>query len=454
MSDRTNRSTSCGRSAPPSADRASTASRRQKLRAIEDRIFTGRRLRLYASGMAVAWAFWVAWLLFYYPNIIGPGSEHACNDFSWMWVSGTFAGSRDAARVYDDAAFSAARMLLTGTPCAFTQNHFIYPPVYLFFTFFLGLMPYPTAWFVWVFATLLLYLAAVYAIIPRPLSVVAALTPYPVVFNFLSAHNGFLTAGLIGLSLAFMERKPSLSGLFVGFMTCKPQLGVLFPFALLSARKWRVLLSATAISLTLGLVAAMVFDHQGWESFFHKLIDRAPNLRTDLQQPVWLVSLFGFLQSAGVSTRVAWAAHLVVAVAIAVAVSALWAKPMPHSLKAAALSIGTVTVTPFVHSIDLCILPIAAAFLIEDGLLRGFLAGERTAMLICWLGFVLIGSPVQTVASLALCLVFLALVGRRILSYRSEISNSVLPADRNWAPGPRRQERRRMLHPRESSEHE
>jgi len=166
-----------------------------------------------------------------------------------MWVSGTFAGSSDPARVYDGSAWSAAWWILTGlNDCKFAANglSFGYPPTYLFFTYPLGVMPYGIAFAVWLVATLLLYLAAVYAIIPRPAAVIAALTPYTVIVNALLGQNGFLTAGLIGLSLAFLEGRPWLSGVFLGLLTSKPQFGILFPFALLVSRNWRALASATA----------------------------------------------------------------------------------------------------------------------------------------------------------------------------------------------------------------
>jgi hypothetical protein len=41
--------------------------------------------------------------------------------------------------------------------------------------------------------------------------------------------------------------------------------------------------------------------------------------------------------------------------------------------------------TPYVHGHDLCILAIAAAFLVKDGLARGFLPGDRLIMLFSWI---------------------------------------------------------------------
>jgi hypothetical protein len=41
--------------------------------------------------------------------------------------------------------------------------------------------------------------------------------------------------------------------------------------------------------------------------------------------------------------------------------------------------------TPFVHGHDLCVLAIAVAFLVKDGLERGFQPGDRLIMLFSWI---------------------------------------------------------------------
>jgi len=92
----------------------------------------------------------------------------------------------------------------------------------------------------------------------------------------------------------------------------------------------------------------------------------------------------------------------------------LWARPIAYSLKAAALCVGAVTVTPYMLPYDLCVLSIAAAFLVKDGLARGFLAGERTAIFACFGALFLLLPPVGP----AICAVLLILIARRIMSCR------------------------------------
>jgi hypothetical protein len=319
-------------------------------------------------------------------------------------------------RVFDSSAFSAAQLALFG-PDGGPLFPFVYPPTFLLFTYPLGLMPYLTAFVLWMVATLFLYQAAIYTIIPRPAAVILAVTPCPVLFNFGLGQNGFLTAGLIGISLAFMERRPWLSGIFLGFLTYKPQFGILFPFALLASRNWRALISAAATGIFLGVTAAIAFGFQGWLSFTDSLINRQSSLS---EIPGWqppLVSILGLFQSAGTSADISWIVHSAAAVIVAVTVCVIWTKPIPHSLKAAALCIGSVMVTPYVLGYDLCVLSIATAFLVKDALSRGFLSGERVVMLMCWAGLILMMAPLIPIT---ICVVLLILIARRILAYHQE----------------------------------
>ncbi len=246
---------------------------------IEHRLFTEWRVGFYASGIAAAYAVAVAWILIRHGFPVSSDGVN-CIDFIWVWLSSKLASSGALVQVYDYSAFSAALANLVDPPNCIIE-HFDYPPTLLLFTYPLGLMRYSGAFGVWIAATLLLCLAAVYAIIPRRAAVIAAVTSVPVLLNVLLGHNGFLTAGLIGLALALMERRPWLSGIFLGLLTYKPQFGILFPLALLASRNWRAVLSAATTSVMFGLAAALVFGFEAWPSFVDALVDRASSLNED-----------------------------------------------------------------------------------------------------------------------------------------------------------------------------
>jgi hypothetical protein len=168
-----------------------------KLITLEAWLFTQRRIWLYGSGTVVAYAIGLITRMFQHRWLFQEDGKLSCIDFTSMWVSGNFAGSSEPARMYDDSAWAAAWKSLTsleGFPLA--QGHTSYPPILLFFTYPFGLMPYITAFVAWTAVTLLLYLAAIYLIVPRPIAILVALSPFPVFFNLFLGQNAFLLAGL------------------------------------------------------------------------------------------------------------------------------------------------------------------------------------------------------------------------------------------------------------------
>jgi hypothetical protein len=393
-------------------DLSRTAFGRGRLHWLEDRIFTERRLRFYGTGVLVGLII-TAVLCWARPLghwLVGPGGKLGSIDFCWIWVSGKFAVSSHPASIYDDATFAAAQSkLFYPKRCPFIA-HFDYPPTLLMVTWALGFMSYLTAYGVWTVATFLLYESAVFSIIARPAALIAALASPAALKNIQLGHNGFLTAGLIGMSLVLLERRPWASGVFLGLLTYKPQFGVLFPLALLASRNWRAVAGATAATLALGVVAAMAFGYRTWPSFLFSLFGRNASLSPDKEIELWLESVYGLFHWAGAGARLAGTVHLSAAVGAALAVWAVWAKPIPYPLQAATLCIASLLVSPYALPYDLCILSIAAAFLIKDGLARGFLPGERTIMLVC---VVLLYCPLAPLGPVV-CVVLLWLVFRRI----------------------------------------
>lgn len=395
--------------------RSDIASVPYMLAKVEEQIFTEWRIRFYGTGVVVAYAMALTWRLLHGQWVYLTSGKLRFTDFGWMWLSGQLAAAGDAGRIFNHPAFSAAQIALFDQDSCGFLFPFAYPPTFLFFTYPLGWLPYLVAFAIWIFATLFLYLAAVYAIIPRWAAVIAASAPLPVLVNIDFAHNGFLTAALIGFALVYLERRRWLSGIFLGLLTYKPHLGLLFPLALLASRNWRTLASAAAASAFFALAAAAAFGLEGWSSFFHNLLDRTPNLVADPGAPLALHSIFGFIRWTEAAPTVSWAGHLVVAASVAITVGMVWARPIPYSLRAAVLCIGSAMMSPHILFYDLCILSVAVAFFARDGLARGFLPGERTAILICLACLFLVAVPIGPV----ICVALLFLAARRIAAWRT-----------------------------------
>src|SRR5215831_13001932 len=198
--------------------------------------------------------------------------------------------------------------------------------------------------------------------------------------------------------------------------------GVLFPLALLASRNWPALASATATGGMLGLAAAFAFGSHDWPAFIDTLFDRNAGLSPDQEVALSLQSVYSLLYWAGAGTTIAWTVQVGAAMLVALAIAITWAKPIALRLKAALLCASSVIVTPYVLAYDLCILSIAAAFLVSEGLSSGFLPGERVVILVCWGILFLPAAPLAPFTCAAL--IFL-IVRRIVASQRKNVARSV-----------------------------
>ncbi len=378
---------------------------------VEDLIFTKRRLSLWGCGFLASnfGAFAIRW--FSGKWLFDKNGQFIFSSFIQWWVGGHFALMRDAAGAYNYSSFSAAQALLAKPTSAVPYFNWVYPPTMLLLVAPFSRLPYTAAFFAWVAATLCLYVIALYAICPYLLSIVLALLPLPVVKNIFDGQTAFLMAGLLGLSMVFISRRPFMSGIYLGILTYKPQFVLFFPLALVITGQWRVIAGAIASASIFAGAAALAFGPNVWLLFLRSVRGHSagtflpPNLEA-LNQTV-----FGLMHQAGAGLIAAWVVHLAAALLATALACRIWMLPVPHSLKAAAFSIGVLTVTPYMLAYDLTALSVPAAFLVQDALARGFAPGERSVLLGCFLAlFLCFNFAVGPIILLAL----MGLVVRRV----------------------------------------
>ena len=121
---------------------------------------------------------------------------------------------------------------------------------------------------------------------------------------------------------------------------------------------------------------------------FVALGGRGPTLSPEPSVTLQLQSVYGLLQWTGAGVPASLVIHAVIALIMAVAVWVISARPFPHALRASVLCAGCLVVNPYLLEYDFCVLTIAAAFLIRDGLSRGFLTGERALVAGGWIALI------------------------------------------------------------------
>jgi hypothetical protein len=215
------------------------------------RFLTASRLHLYGYAVAAVYAVFLFSVYNAGTWILDTKGMPIYTDFACAWIAALEAMHGQAASLYDPAKFVEMQAALVGTSNEIYPN-WPYPPTFLLILAPFAVLPYLYAFIAWDTITLLGCVTVVHAITRRPAAIALALACPFTAWNFLAAHNGFLTASLLGASLLSLERQPVLAGVFVGCLTCKPQFGVLFPIALVAARQWRTIASAGITALPSG----------------------------------------------------------------------------------------------------------------------------------------------------------------------------------------------------------
>ena len=322
------------------------------------------------------------------PNLIDPNGKPIGTDFMNVWSAGRLVldGEPGAAYDYGRHYDVQARALpyAEGQEAPYFGWH--YPPHFLLAAAILALLPYGWALAAWMAATLPVYVVAVKAIVSHRQWLLLALA-FPAVFvNLAHGQNGFLSAGLFGLGMLALERRPIAAGIFFGLLAYKPQLGVLLPLALLVDHRWVAFLAAAATVLILSGLSYAVLGAEAWHAFVGSfeltrtyVLEQGPTGWQKLQ------STFAAMRMLGAGVDVSYAVHTLVSLPVAAAVLWIWHRPVGMPLKGAALATGCLLVTPYVLDYDLMLLALPLAWLSVEGVRTQFLNWEKIALLTAWL---------------------------------------------------------------------
>ncbi len=317
-------------------------------------------------------------------------------DFSNVYAAGTYVLEGREAAAFDPAQQHAREQAIFGAETPFYG--WPYPPYFLFIAGALALMPYLPALCVWLAATLCLYLLAVRAIV---LSLSVGLPPkyrndslwfvlavtYPAVFvNLGHGNNGFLTAALFGFALAALERWPIIAGISFGLIAYKPHFGIMIPLVLIASGRWRAFGAAAVTVALLTMATLVIFGPQVWDALFASThFTRVIVLEAGETGWHKIQSVFSWVRMWGGPIPLAYALQGAVTLAVAASLVWLWRSDAVYALKAAALPIAAVLTTPYSLDYDMMVLGISIAFLVANGLTRGFLPYEKTELAILWI---------------------------------------------------------------------
>jgi hypothetical protein len=342
--------------------------------------------------------------------VIGADGSKIFNDFVTIWAAGKMALAGHAAQAYDWLQLKPVDESIVGPVSGYLV--WPYPPTFLLAAAALALLPYVSAFFLWVFGTFVAYLAIIRAIIGDRVGYFLAAGFPAVIANALVGQTAFLSTALIGGALVFMDTQPIWAGVLLGLLTYKPHLGLLFPIALAVSGRWRVFFTAGIAAALMAAVSWAVFGNESWFAFTsgisHSLVSDGSADWGKMQ------TASGLVRALGGGDTLAWSAQIGVTVIAAAAVAVVWRSSTAYEIKAAALSVAALLAAPHLLTYDLVILAVPLAFLFRLGRSHGFQQYELAGMgLACLLIFVF--PFVEAPVGLAAVVVTAALVANRAL---------------------------------------
>jgi len=373
-----------------------------------------RRLALIGIALAIAFAIVLAGALLSATWLFDGYGRPIANDFVDVWAAGHLALDGNAAGAYDWTLHKAAEVEAVGHPF---DNYYgwHYPPTFFFVAATLAMLPYIPAALIWLGVTLAGYVAAVWRILDSRVGIAVALGSPAALWNATAGQNGYLSAALIGGTLCLMERQPVLAGVCLGLLSYKPHLGLLFPIALIASARWRVFMTAAAVTVAMAALSLIVFGSESWQAFFewipttsHVVFGQGAAEFNRLQ------SVFGTVRALGGGETLAWSVQVAIASASAVAIAWMWHSRTAFEIKAAGLSCAALIATPYLYIYDFVILAIPAAFLLKLALRRGFMASEVIGLLAA-VALLLSYPYVKTQVGLAAAVIVAALIIQRLV---------------------------------------
>jgi alpha-1,2-mannosyltransferase len=372
--------------------------RQAPFRSTWQRLRTGQwltleRARTYSLILLALYALTIVGWIALSHGLIDPNGKPIGSDFSSFYAAGSMVLDGRAPDVYDMAAHYARERQLFGA--ATPYYGWLYPPIFLLIATPLALMPYPLALAVWQSSSFVLYLFAIGAIlrdVRRDSETIAqawlpAAAAFPAVFiNLGHGQNGLLTAGLLGVALVTLPRRPLLSGILFGLCAYKPQFVLLIPFALIAGGHWRTVLAAGVTVTTLALASHLAFGSDIWWAFAastetsRKLLLEQGDVGFEKLQ-----SVFAAVRMWGGAISLAYALQAAVSMTALASVALAWRSRSDHDLKAALLTVATLLGSPHVLDYDLLIFAPAIAFLVSASRTAGFRDYDITLLAFAWI---------------------------------------------------------------------
>jgi hypothetical protein len=338
------------------------------------RIFFELGAVLVAGGLI---ALFTSRLLAAHGLLLVPDYQPIFGDFIAFWSAGraTLEGHVDSIhnRIFLQAYQHAA------VPGMHNMAPWNSPPPFLLIAAPLAILPFPLAAIVFLIASGAIYLIAARKLLPDSRAMLFAVLLPAALYHLGTVQTGLYIAGISGLALYWLDKRPRAAGLLIALLIIKPHLAILWPIMLLLTKRWRTFAWATGGTLVLCVAAGLIFGFGAYPRFLESLRASA-DLVGRLQVPTQTYgSLFGNLLTLRVPLIFATIAQAISALTALAAACWIFRRG-DWKLQGAALCAATLLLSPYLFFYDFTLLAVSLALL---GAPRNRF--EIVAMVLAWL---------------------------------------------------------------------
>ena len=380
----------------------------------EGQWLTLERVRVYSVMLLVAYVIAIVAWCGLADGLKDRSGSPIGTDFLNVYSAGVLAGEGHPEVAYDWPAQHGLENKIVGYDAPYYGWH--YPPPFLAVARLLAMLPYTTALALYLGLGFAAYFFVLRRLAPKQKGVLLSIAAFPAVFvNIGNGQNGFISTTLMGLGLAVLTWHPWLAGFLFGLLAYKPQFFVLIPLFLLVDKNWRALLSTCIFACANYAASYLLFGAKTWQAFFtstqltqHTVLEAGTTGWNRIQ------SVFSAVRLLGGSTEAAYIVQGLVATAAVITAVWIWRQRVSFEIRAAALCVATLLLTPYLLDYDLVILALPLALLSRQNLAQNALPYEKTMLAILWL------SPlvVRSLGALGLPLMPILLACLLILCFR------------------------------------
>lgn len=293
-------------------------------------------------------------------------------DFIVFWHAGQHVYQKQFLNFYDTALWQKIlnnQSLYTAYPF----QPFAYPPTIALLLWPLGTLSYNTAVALWTVIPLILYYALLFLFVKPTLRdtdkttrnyiyllVAASMLP-AISANMFTGQIG-TWMGVLFLGFFYYERRyPVIAGLCIGLIAIKPQLTPLLPFALIASSRWRIILTAACLIITMIVVTTAWLSIPIWADYMHMSVIFSGLINNNAH---WIGKLapgpYIALHGLGVPVSLAITIQGIISlVAVAAIIQVYRDKNSNQNIRQALLAAGILLVPPYSMCYDTPILAVA-----------------------------------------------------------------------------------------------